>query len=167
MIKTVFIIFAFIISLSSTQAQKSSEPVVVPVGEKGLDTLRARSLGNVLVVNLWATWCVPCIQEFPELLKLRREYGSRGLDVVFISIDDDLKAKQKVLAFLKKMKASGTFYIKQTEDDELFINAINPKWSGGLPTTLVYDSSGRLAEMVVEQMNFFELEKIVQPLLRY
>ena len=140
---------------------------MVSVDEKGLDAVRAKSLGKVLVLNLWATWCKPCIQEFPELLKLQREYRNRGLDVVFISIDDDLKAKQKVLAFLKKMKASGTFYIKQTEDDEMFINAINPKWRGGLPTTLVYDSSCRLVEMVVEQMNFFELEKIVQPLLRY
>lgn len=140
---------------------------MVSVDEKGLDAVRAKSLGNVLVLNLWATWCKPCLQEFPELLKLQREYRTKGLEVVFISIDDDLKAKQKVLAFLKKMKVMGTFYIKQTEDDELFINAVNPKWSGALPTTLIYDPSGRLVEMNVEQLNFFELEKIVKPLLRY
>ncbi len=163
----VFLIFALLVSFSPTQAQKSSEPVVVSIDEKGLDTVRAKSLGKILVLNLWATWCKPCIQEFPELLKLQREYRNRNLDVVFISIDDDLKAKQKVLAFLKKMKVSGTFYIKQTEDDELFINAVEPKWSGALPTTLVYDTKGRLVEMNVEQMNFFELEKIVKPLLEY
>ncbi len=165
--KSIFIIVAAVISFSITQAQKPSEPVVVSVDEKGLDAVRAQSLGKVLVLNLWATWCKPCIQEFPELLKLQRTYGERGLDVVFISIDDDLKAKQKVLSFLKKMKVSGTFYIKQTDDDEKFINAVEPKWSGALPTTLIYDQRGRLVEMNVEEMNFFELEKIIKPLLLY
>jgi thiol-disulfide isomerase/thioredoxin len=163
-----FLVFALLLVAVRGQAQEenSSAPVLVSIDAGGLDSLRTASRGRVLVLNFWATWCRPCVEEFPELLKLRREFGRRGLDVVFVSIDDDdAGTKQKVLAFLTKRKASGRFYIKRKGDDEAFISAVSPKWSGALPATLIYDSAGRVVEMVVDQMTYFELEKIVKPLL--
>ncbi len=164
--KTVLVVIGFILLSSLAQAQKSAAPVLVSIDAKGLEAVRAKSRDRILVLNFWATWCKPCVEEFPELLKLRRTYHTKGLDVVFVSIDDDAKAKQKVTAFLAKMNVDGRSYIKQPGDDENFINAVNPKWSGALPATLVYDQYGRLVQMVVEQLNYFELEKIVTPLLR-
>ena len=163
--KIVFVLFIVACHVGQAQDQKSSAPVLYSIDEKGFDALRAESKGRVLVLNFWATWCKPCIEEFPELLKLQRTYRSQGLDVIFVSIDDDAKVKQKVVAFLTKMKVTGRTYIKHTDDDEQFINAVHPKWSGAVPATLVYDANGRFVEMNVEQLNFFELEKIVKPLL--
>lgn len=167
--KTVLVVLSLFFSVRFAQAQehKSPAPALLSLDAKGLDDLREKSKGRVLVLNLWATWCKPCVEEFPELLKLQREYGKKGLDVIFVSIDDDAKAKQKVTAFLKKMRVTRTAYIKEPGDDETFINSVNPNWSGAVPATLIYDSNGRFVEMGVEELDFFELEKIVTPLLPY
>ena len=166
--KTVVCMLAFVLTLQFGQAQgeQSPAPVLLSVDAGSLNVVRAESKGRVLVLNLWATWCKPCVEEFPEFMKLQREFRNKGLDVIFVSIDeDDAKTKQKVTAFLKRMKVSGRSYIKKAGDDENFINAVNPKWSGALPVTLIYDQHGRFVEMESGSLNLFELEKIVKPLL--
>lgn len=154
-----------LVLLPVPQAQETSAPVLLPVNAKNFSSVIEKSKGRALVINLWASWCKPCVEEFPELQKLQRAYRSKKLDVIFISIDDDAKARQNVMAFLKNMKVSGRSYLKEPGDDEAFINAVNPKWSGSLPTTLIYDPSGRLVQMIGEQTSYFELEKLVLPIL--
>jgi thiol-disulfide isomerase/thioredoxin len=162
--KTLAIVLALFIAVSSLQAQKSSVPVLLPISENGFDALRAKSKGKILLLSFWATWCLPCIKEFPDLLKLQKNYADK-VDVVFVSIDDDAKAKQKVNAFLKKHKVTTQSYIKDANDDEHFINAVNPKWSGAVPATFVYDASGNLVTMKVEEGTYGEFEAILKPIL--
>jgi thiol-disulfide isomerase/thioredoxin len=121
----------------------------------------------VLVLNFWATWCKPCIEEFPHLVKLQQQYASRGLNVVFISVDDDdARTTQRVRAFLKKMNVTGRSYIKKSGNDEAFINAVHPRWSGAVPSTFVYNTDGTLVAMKVEELSLAELDEIVVPLLK-
>jgi thiol-disulfide isomerase/thioredoxin len=163
-------VVALLLSLTitgSVQAQKASAsaPVLLSIDENGFDALRAQSKGRVLLLNFWATWCKPCVEEFPDLVELQQAYAGKGLDVVFISIDDDARARQKVTAFLRKMNVVTPSYIKETHDDEKFINAVSPRWSGALPATFVYDRRGNLASMNVEELTKRELENIILPLL--
>lgn len=163
-ILTIILLLLFV--TESLQAQKPSAPVLLSLGEKTLDALRAKSKGRVLVMNLWATWCKPCIEEFPDFVKLQKTYADKGLDVIFISIDDDdAKTKHKVMAFLRKMNVSSTSYIKESGDDEKFINAVNRKWTGAVPSTLIYGKNGELVKMKVEESSLAELERIIKPLL--
>lgn len=147
------------------QENTSSTLTVQFVDAGGLDAVRSRSAGKVLVLNFWATWCTPCVEEFPELVKVQREYRRRGVDVVFVSIDDDADAQQKVTTFLKKMRVAGISYLKTPGDDEKFINAVDRHWGGAVPITLFYDTRGRLAETRYGALNYFEIEKIILPLL--
>jgi thiol-disulfide isomerase/thioredoxin len=131
-----------------------------------IEALRAKHDGNVLVLNFWATWCTPCKAEFPDFVKLQKKYGDKGLDVVFVSIDDDdAKNKRSVVSFLRKQNAQLPSYIKSDGDDEQFINAVSSKWSGAIPATFVYDRKGNLVKMRAEETNFAELEQTVRPLL--
>ncbi len=157
-----------IVSVSGTRAQgqPTSAPALLSVDAKGIDALRAKHKGKVLVMNFWATWCTPCVQEFPDLVKLRKSYATKGLAVVFVSIDDDdAKTKQRVTSFLRKQKALPPSYIKSGGDDEQFINAVSSEWSGAIPATFVYDRKGNLVKMRVEETNFAELEQTIRPLL--
>ncbi len=154
-----------ILNLAQARGQTSTAPVLHSIDEKGLTGLRAKSKGKVLVLNFWATWCTPCVKEFPELLKLQRTYAAKGLQLVFVSIDDDAKARQKVIAFLKNVKISFPSYLKKSSDDERFINAVDTSWSGAIPATFVYDRNGKLVERKIEESTFEELEKSVKPLL--
>lgn len=148
------------------QAQGSSPaPALIPFSEKSISEVRSQNIGKVLVVNFWATWCKPCLEEFPDLLRIREQYARKGVEVVFVSIDDDARAKQKVTTFLRKMKVSFPTYIKETSDDERFINSIHPDWSGALPATFIYDRKGELRKAKIEETSFTELESIIKPLL--
>ncbi len=148
----------------STGGQRS--PVVLPAVGKTIDSLRASAKGRVLVLNFWATWCKPCLEEFPHLVKLQQTYASRGLDVVFVSVDDDdARTTQRVRAFLRRMNVATRSYLKRSGDDEAFINAVHPRWSGAVPATFVYNKQGELAAMKVEELSYSEIEKIVRPLI--
>ncbi len=95
---------------------------------------------RVTLVNVWATWCGPCRTEFPDLVRFQRDARARGVKVVFVSADfpDQLS---RVRAFLAKQGVTEASWIKH-DDDQAFIKAFEPRWSGALPATFVYDSTG-------------------------
>ena len=96
------------------------------------------------VVNVWATWCEPCREEFPDLVRLHHEFENKGMRLVLVSGDFDTE-RAAVNKFLSDQGVDFTTYIK-SGDDMKFINDLNPKWSGALPATFVYDGHGRLLD---------------------
>jgi thiol-disulfide isomerase/thioredoxin len=96
---------------------------------------------KLVVVNLWATWCIPCRQEFPHFVKLRQELQPRGVEVLFLSCDFSDEAAAAA-AFLAEQRVTWRSYLKQGSDEAL-IEALNPAWSGTLPATFIYDAHGK------------------------
>lgn len=96
-----------------------------------------------LLVNFWATWCPPCREEFPDLVKIDAEYRSQGLEFVTVSLDDLAEINRDVPAFLAEMKATMPTYLLKTADEEAAIHAIAPEWRGALPLTVLYDATGK------------------------
>jgi len=96
---------------------------------------------RVVLLNVWATWCVPCREEFPDLMRLRREYRERGLRLVLVSadIDSQIPAAKR---FLAEQAVDFLTYLKQGADMP-FIDSLDARWSGALPATLLYDGAGR------------------------
>jgi thiol-disulfide isomerase/thioredoxin len=92
-----------------------------------------------VLLNVWATWCAPCREEFPDLLRVGREYRARGLRLVLVSADF---ASEEVGRFLAGQGVDFVTYLKQG-DDMRFIDGLDPRWSGALPATIVYDGAGR------------------------
>jgi len=129
------------------------------------DILRAVRAANskVVLVNVWATWCLPCRKEFPDLVRLGKDYASRGLKVVFVSGDFG-DARDQVLEFLAAHGVEGRTFLKAGKD-EAFINAFNPDWSGALPATFLYDRTGTLQHSILESTTYEELEKRVVAML--
>ena len=92
---------------------------------------------KAVLVNVWALWCIPCIEEFPMIVKLGNEI--KDLEVVFISADfkDQM---ENVIEFLSSFKVGHKSYIKD-EKDEPFIMGINQNWTGSLPFTIIYSKN--------------------------
>lgn len=98
---------------------------------------------RAVLVNVWATWCLPCREEFPDLLRVARELASQGLRVVLVSADFDDDREAQVRTFLADNGVEFLSFLKEGKDEE-FINALEPRWSGAIPATLVYDADGKL-----------------------
>ena len=97
-----------------------------------------------LLVNFWATWCDPCRDEFPDLVKIDKDYRPKGLDFIAISLDDLPDIKTTVPSFLSEMHATMPTYLLNVSDPEPAIQSVDPNWSGALPATFLYDTSGAL-----------------------
>ena len=95
--KTIFVLLLFLL-LRSSYAQE-----VIQLDNVKLDEVMNSNKGKPVLLNLWATWCKPCVEEFPELMKIREEYKDKSLEVVLISLDFGDDAKERTTNFLKKM----------------------------------------------------------------
>jgi len=119
--------------------------------------------GSVVVVNVWATWCVPCREEFPDLLKLQREFRSRGMRLILVSADLASQRAQ-VERFLGDQGVGGRTFAKAQADQE-FIDGLERRWSGALPATLLFDRRGRQVAFWEGSLRFAELRSEVESLI--
>lgn len=113
------------------------------LNEAALKKLLKNDSDKLRVINVWATWCGPCVVEFPDLVDTYRMY--RGRDFEFVSITTDkAEAREKALKFLKSKQASNTNYILDGLDIYSFIEIVDPKWQGALPYTLLVEPGGKV-----------------------
>lgn len=97
-----------------------------------------------LLLNFWATWCDPCREEFPDLVKLDADYRDKGLNFIAISLDDVTDIKSAVPKFLNEMKARMAVVLLNVNDPEPAIKAVDATWDGQLPATFLYDKDGKI-----------------------
>ncbi len=127
----------------SATAQAPKLPVVKQINEVALKQL-IKPKGKPLLVNFWATWCDPCRDEFPDLVKLDNEYKGK-IDFITISLDFPEDINTAVPKFLAAMKAEMPTYVLITPDETAAIGSVNKDWQGGLPFTILYDKDGKMA----------------------
>jgi thiol-disulfide isomerase/thioredoxin len=137
---------------------------IVNLDEEGWEEIRARQHGRVLLVNFWATWCEPCREEFPAIVRLYQTYHGRGLSVVAISMDEP-ESVPAIQEFLKTQGAQFGSYRHNFHDFSVLIDTINPRWGGGIPATFLYDPQGRLVSSWQGATKYEEFESAVAPLL--
>jgi len=125
-------------------ARSAKPTVVAPLNTDELKTLLAKERTKPLLVNFWATWCDPCRDEFPDLVKIDSEYRPKSLDFVTVSLDEATEIKTEVPKFLAKMKATMPAYLLTASDPEPAINAVDPQWQGDLPATFLYNEKGEV-----------------------
>ena len=113
------------------------------IDEAGVKGVVENQGEKLRLINVWATWCGPCIIEFPEFVDMQRMYGNRGFEVVSISLDQPAKS-EKVLDFLKENQAAFTNFIYTSENRDAFFEVVDPDWQGNLPYTMVVAPGGKV-----------------------
>lgn len=122
----------------------AKEPVNLDtITTDGIKDLVKNNSGKLRLINVWAPWCGPCVSEFPELITINRMYRHRDFEFISISADDPAQ-KNKALHFLQQQQASATNYIFNIDDKYKLIEAIDPKWQGALPYTLLVAPGGTI-----------------------
>ncbi len=147
--------------IEKAKEEWANEPVSVEaINEVGVKNLLQNSSDKLRLINVWATWCGPCVTEFSEFIKMNRMY--RGRDFEFISISaDDPANKEKVLKFLQKQQASGTNYLFNNDDKYKLIEAIEPNWQGALPYTILVEPGGKIVYAKQGRIDPAEMKKMI------
>jgi len=131
-------------SVKESLEKWAQEPVDLErVGVDGVREIVKNDSKNLRLVNVWATWCGPCVAEFPYLVEMNRMYRGRDFDMVTIS-GDEIDNEANVLAFLKKNEASTRNYIFHSDDEYALIEAVDAEWQGALPYTLLIAPGGEI-----------------------
>lgn len=137
-------------------------PAVTEIDTDGLLRLIKRHSQRPLLVNFWATWCDPCRDEFPELVKIDAAYRGKGLDFIAISLDDLKDINTEVPKFLGMMKAQMPAYLLNVPDPSEAITAVDAKWSGALPATFLYDGQGKVIYKHFGRISAAELRTAIE-----
>ncbi|MBK8146856.1 MAG: redoxin family protein [Acidobacteria bacterium] len=171
MIRFVSGIFVLAFLAIGGPAQKDIAPDAVKTTILDADGLRAlvRDSDKPLLVNFWATWCGPCRAEFPELVKIDNEFRAKGLTFALVSIDNVSLADTAVSDFLKSYEAKMPSYLLDLEDRRKItrsIRRIAPRYSGGFPVTMLYDSAGKLVYLKHGVVNGQVLRRRIEKVLR-
>jgi thiol-disulfide isomerase/thioredoxin len=151
----------------------SNLPVSIePIDADGLAALAKNGTGRLRVINLWATWCVPCVEEFPGLVEIARRLSIRDFDMISVSVDDP-KDEAKALQFLKRQHAavpppardalkkqgrSTNNYIYTGAAGDALAKAIDPKWQGGYPYTVVIAPGGEIIYRISGEADITDLQ---------
>lgn len=128
---------------SATQTAVANLPKVTQIDETALQKL-LKPNGKPLLVNFWATWCDPCREEFPDLVKIAADYKDK-IDVVTISLDDLAEITRDVPKFLAEMKSESPAYLLKVPDEGAAIALVSKDWQGGLPFTILINANGETA----------------------
>ena len=142
--------------------EEKAIPPVEPIDEADFQQLVQQRNGKILFLNVWATWCLPCREEFPDLVKLAEKYRDTDVEIVGISADYPDEIESKILPFLREQQAGFKNYVRNFADDEVFINTINTKWSGALPITVIYDREGRQRDFHLGEADFATFQKMIE-----
>ena len=122
----------------------AKEPVTLDIIDSvGIKKLLKNESGKLRLINVWATWCAPCIIELPDFVNINRMYRGRDFELVTICADK-IKQRAKALATLTKLQVSTTNYIFNSDDIYQLIELIDPKWQGALPYTLLVEPGGKI-----------------------
>lgn len=162
------IIFAIGVDGQTKRPQKAPPKAAKMAGTKvtQVDIEGLRSLikpnGKPLLINFWATWCDPCREEFPDLVKLSAAYKDK-VDFVTVSLDDLADIGTAVPKFLAGVKSTMPAYLLKTPDESAAILLVAKDWSGNLPMTAIFASSG---ETVYVRMGKFRYETLIEELDR-
>jgi thiol-disulfide isomerase/thioredoxin len=130
--------------VAKSDAAWAKRPVEIEtIDAAGLKTLVANKGEDYLLLNVWATWCQPCVAEFPELVKMQRMYGRRHFKLATLSVDNP-DHKEQASKFLKRSQAAMINYLYTGTDRDELAEALDPKWSGPIPFTILVAPGGEV-----------------------
>ena len=117
------------------------------------------------IINFWATWCKPCIEELPDFQEMAKKYESEGVRLILVSLDMMDHYPGKIRQFAKKHKITAPIVFLDETDADVFCPAVDPSWSGSIPATLFLNNKTGYRKFLEEQLSKDELEREIGAML--
>jgi thiol-disulfide isomerase/thioredoxin len=90
------------------------------------------------VINFWASWCVPCLEEMPAFRKLQEDYKDQKLKILLVNLDQPSQIEKRVIPTIEKFNITSEVVVLDDPDFNSWINKVSPTWSGSIPATMIY-----------------------------
>lgn len=158
-----FILLLSFLLLSNCRYSKGQSIPVVKINDV-LERIN-RSTDTVLVLNFWATWCLPCVEELPGFIKLEKELEKEHVEFIYLSLDFKREAEKNLSAFLMKKEMTATVFLLDEPDYNSWIDRISRSWQGAIPATLIVDRKHKSKTFHEGELSYTELEKLIKKYL--
>jgi thiol-disulfide isomerase/thioredoxin len=122
-----------------------------------LDERLSNGKDTIYLVNFWATWCAPCIEELPYFEKLTDMMKGKPVKVLLVSLDFKSKLETAVKPFVKKLNLNSEVFLINERSQQDYINRIDKNWSGAIPATLVVNANRRSRKLIEKELTYDEL----------
>jgi thiol-disulfide isomerase/thioredoxin len=130
------------------------------INEDGIKILMKNDSEKLWLINIWATWCGPCVIEYPEFINIHRMYKERDFEFISLSADK-IEHKAKALQFLKAKNSAAKNYIFSGKDIYQLIESVDPEWDGALPYTVLLEPDGKVIYKKMGTIEPLELKKAI------
>jgi thiol-disulfide isomerase/thioredoxin len=124
--------------------------------------IKQRYKDKIIFINAWATWCLPCKEEFPDLVKLARDYQNSDVVIIGISVDYPDEVESKVIPFLNSQDVPFQNFVQNFKDPADLINMFNKKWRGAVPATFIYDKNGVQKAFLLGKQSYKTFKKEIE-----
>lgn len=126
-----------------------------------LEKILKNSDNKLFVVNFWATWCPPCVAELPYFEKVAKDYDSKEVKFILVSLDFPSQIQKRLIPFLKKNNITLDIAVMTELDYNLWIDKVDPSWQGNIPATLFFNNSKKIRFFRPEEVGETELRKLI------
>lgn len=150
------IAFIIVIFLLVSYTEASGQPIQLIDGD-GIAVLSSLSNDTTYILNFWATWCSPCVEEIAIFEKIHRDKMNPKVKVILVSLDFINQVDSRVIPFLEKKGISAEVRIMTDTDYNAWIDRVDPSWTGAIPATLIYNRDRRV--FLEKELSYNELVK--------
>lgn len=127
-----------------------------------LEKVMSSSKDTVYVINFWATWCKPCIEELPYFEEAHTFYATSNVRILLVSLDMPSELERTLVPFIQKKKLQSEIVLLNEPDPNIWIDKIEPTWTGSLPATLIFNGSSKKRMFFEKQISKEELFSTIQ-----
>ncbi len=120
---------------------------------------------TLYVLNFWATWCGPCVEELPSFEKLNQAYADQKVKVVLISTDFKRNVEKSVKPFIQRKNLKSEVVFMDESNPNNYINLVDSTWSGAIPATLIVSKRKNVSLFFEKKLTYEELEAAVKKAL--
>lgn len=162
-LKLYCLLFIFLIGFTSCKevgVNTKKQLEIISLNYNGLEPYLNKKDDTVYVINFWATWCKPCIEELPYFEDLQENYKDKKVTVLLVSLDMPNQLETRLKPYVKEKELKAQVILMNDPNQNNWIPKIDPHWDGAIPATLIYNKEKRM--FYAKSFNYSELEKTVK-----